>query len=162
MKKLAVISFIFVLVFNAYSQKTVYDFELPDLQNRYTAFSELKGEQLTIIDFWASWCKPCVNSIPELASIYNDFSEKGVEVIGINIDGPRNQSKVKPMGITYGINYPVLLDPDMDILTGMGFNSIPALVISDAENNILYTHQGFKKGDEIILRQKIEKFLANE
>ena len=75
----------------------VVDFELKDLKNNIRNYSELKGEKLTLIDFWATWCKPCKKAIPELNSIYNAYKEKGVEIIGVNCDGPRSISKVIPL-----------------------------------------------------------------
>ncbi len=81
----------------------VHDFKLKDIENKRRSYSELKGDNLTIIDFWATWCKPCVRSIPKLVELYEEFSGQGVEIIGINVDSPRNAQKVKPTARSLGI-----------------------------------------------------------
>ena len=74
----------------------VYDFQLEDTEGAWLAYSDIKGEKLTIIDFWATWCKPCVNSIPKLVELSESYPESDVVFIGISIDSPRNMAKVKP------------------------------------------------------------------
>ena len=91
-------------------QGTVQDFTLNDTENEPVSYSDLKGDKLTVIDFWATWCQPCVSSIPKLVEIRSDYMDKGVAFIGISVDSPRNLSKVKPFSHSLGIDYPVLLD----------------------------------------------------
>lgn len=52
--------------------QTVPNFLLKDIDNQMQSFENLKGEKLTLIDFWATWCKPCVKAIPKLNEIYNE------------------------------------------------------------------------------------------
>lgn len=62
-----------------------YDFDLPNKENNLISSKNFRG-QLLLIDFWASWCKPCRAQFPELAKINNDFREKGVSILGVSID----------------------------------------------------------------------------
>ena len=82
------------------------DFTLKDLNNKRVSFSDLQGENLTIIDFWATWCKPCARAIPELITLYEDYKNQSVQVVGISVDSPRNLAKVKPFVNSMGITYP--------------------------------------------------------
>ena len=109
--------------------QTVPNFLLKDIDNQMQSFENLKGEKLTLIDFWATWCKPCVKAIPKLNEIYNEYKEKGVNIIGINCDGPRSISKVEPMSKALAIQYPVLLDIDSDLRIDLDINYYPTLVI---------------------------------
>ncbi len=70
-----------VLLFAAISLQAadVPDFRIKNLNNQIVAYSALKGEQLTLIDFWATWCKPCIQSIPKLNSLYQTYKERSAE-----------------------------------------------------------------------------------
>lgn len=64
------------ITFTGWGQQHV-DFRLRDLDNKEQTFAELKGENLTVIDFWATWCRPCLRAIPELNGIYDVYRDKG-------------------------------------------------------------------------------------
>ena len=134
-------------------------FELKDLDNEWTDFEALKGEKLTVIDFWATWCQPCLKSIPELNAIYSEYKELGVNLIGISVDGPRNQSKLKPFAKSMGIEYPILRDINSEVMTEMNVSSVPTLMIYDEDGELLFIHQGFRPGDETVIREHIEEAL---
>lgn len=137
----------------------VSDFKLKDLENNNKSFSELKGEKLTLIDFWATWCKPCVNAIPELNEIYEAYKDKGVSLIGINCDGPRSVAKVGPVSKSLQIKYPVLLDINSEIKTELNLMAFPTLLIVNTAGKIVWIHEGFVKGDSEEIIKEIEKQL---
>ena len=68
-----IFAFLSFLVVTSLTAGTVEDFKLNDLDNKRTNFSDIKGEKLTILDFWATWCKPCSRAIPKLIELYEDF-----------------------------------------------------------------------------------------
>lgn len=138
----------------------INNFKLKDLNNRSKSFSDLRGENLTIIDFWATWCKPCIQAIPKLNKIYDEYKEQGVEIVGINADSPRNSAKVKPFAKTLKIQYPILRDPNNEVTTELNVTAFPTLYIVNSKNEIVYTHIGFRPGDEKLLIEEIEKLLG--
>jgi thiol-disulfide isomerase/thioredoxin len=137
------------------------NFNLKDTQNTNQTFEKLKGEKLTVIDFWATWCKPCLKAIPELNTIYNQYKDKGVSFIGINGDGPRSVAKVGPLSKSLQIKYPVLLDIDSTVKTQLNISAFPTLIIVDSKGKIVWIHEGFVTGDEKEIVAQIEKF-SNE
>lgn len=160
MKKLVILFFLILPAGDAFNQ--IPDISLYNLENNYVTLSELQGENLTVIDFWATWCKPCLIAIPELSDIYEDFKASGVNFIGVNIDSPRNQSKVRPFSNSRGINYPVLLDPDQEAMQEMNVVVVPTLIIFNEQGEMVYSHEGFKPGDQEIIRSEIKKHLKNK
>ena len=151
-----------LLFFSSAESADVQDFKLRDINNKRVAWTEIKGEKLTIIDFWATWCKPCIKSIPELVRIHEDFSSEGVAVVGINVDNPGNSAKVKPFSNNMGIPYPVLLDSNSEVMVSLNVNLLPTLLLVDVNDNIIYRHQGYRKGDEVKIREEIRKILDTE
>lgn len=158
---LIVISFIAISEFDLSAQQ-VRNFTLNDLNNKQRSFNELKGEKLTIIDFWATWCKPCNKAIPELNKIYTEYKNKGVNVIGINCDGPRSIAKVAPLSKTLQIEYPVLIDMNIQLMAELNLSAYPTLIIANSSGKIVWIHEGFVPGDELVISAEIDKQLAKQ
>ena len=140
----------------------VSDFTLKDLNNKRMSYTQLKGENLTILDFWATWCKPCIRAIPKLVQTYEKYKERGVQVLGINVDSPRNAAKVKPVSRSLGITYPVLLDMNNEVMTKLHVTVVPTLFIVDKNDEIIFIHRGYKPGDERIVEQELDKILEQD
>ena len=134
-------------------------FELKDLKNNTRSFNELKGEKITLLDFWASWCKPCLKAIPELNTIYSAYKDKGVEIIGINTDGPRSISKVVPLSKSLQIKYPVLIDIDAALRNELNVTLFPTLIMVNEKGEVLWTHEGFVAGDAEVIKSELDSQL---
>ena len=77
MKTLIIISVALILSIGVLKAQTVSDFQFKNIENKTQSYNELKGEKLTLIDFWATWCGPCKKAIPELNIIYDLYKSKG-------------------------------------------------------------------------------------
>ena len=137
----------------------VDNFRLEDINGKSISFDELKGEKLTLLDFWATWCKPCVSSIPKLIALAGEYDSTQVSLVGINIDSPRNLSKVKPFVESLGVNYPILLDINQEVYRDLNITAIPTLLLVNEDNDIIFIHEGFLPGDEISIQEEINKYL---
>ncbi|MFQ5601529.1 MAG: TlpA disulfide reductase family protein, partial [Candidatus Krumholzibacteriia bacterium] len=82
---------------------------LEDVDGRRADLSSYLGTGPVVLDFWATWCKPCLAAFPELNELYEDLEPRGLQVVGINEDGPRNASKIKPFMKSHGYTFPVVL-----------------------------------------------------
>jgi thiol-disulfide isomerase/thioredoxin len=139
--------------------QSIKNFEFKDIENNSRSYNELKGEKLTLLDFWATWCKPCNKAIPELNKIYDLYKDKGVEIIGINCDGPRSVSKVAPLSKSLQIRYPVLLDINSELVNELNILAYPTLIIVNSKGKIVWIHEGFVTGDTETIISEIEKLL---
>jgi peroxiredoxin len=154
---------LFLILFSlpVYPQGKVYDFSLKDTDNKTVSLSEISGKSLTVIDFWATWCQPCIRSLPKLVDLSEAYRNRGVSFIGISVDSPRNLSKVKPFARSMGIRYPVLLDSNGELMGELNVMAVPTLLIIDSGYRILYMHEGFSAGDEVAIREEIDKHLGS-
>ncbi|MFY0654568.1 MAG: TlpA family protein disulfide reductase [Cyclobacteriaceae bacterium] len=139
--------------------QVVKNYSLRNIDNELVSLHDLKGESVTVIDFWTTWCKPCKKAIPELNKIFSSYQDKGVQIIGVSCDGPRTVAKVPGVSSTLQIQYPVLIDVNSDISNSLNISSFPTLIIMDQKNKIRYIHEGFTPGDEEEIVAAIEKQL---
>lgn len=149
-----------LLIFSGVAFSQTSDIELKDLKGDYHALTELKGKNLTVLDFWATWCQPCMRSLPAIQKIHDTYNDRGVQLIGLNQDGPRNLSKVEPFVRSMGITYPVLLDLNGELAADYQVTGIPTIIILDSNDRIVWVHQGYIPGDEKILTQQLDALLA--
>ena len=134
-------------------------FSLEDLEGEWQTFDDLKGSKVTVIDFWATWCGPCVKAMPKLNTLYEELVEEGVAVIGISCDGPRSVGLVDPVVNSMSITYPILKDIDCELKNAHGYQDFPTLLILDNQGEIAFVHEGFRTGDEKEIKEHIRSML---
>lgn len=112
--------------------------------------------QPVIIDFFATWCKPCNRELSAISEVYDEWVEEtGVRLVAISIDQAQNIHKVKPLVDENEWPYEVLLDPNSDLKRALGIQMIPYVLIIDGKGNIVYRHNGYTDGAENELIEKI-------
>lgn len=125
------------------SQKTRRpDFSLLDLQGKLRSNSEWDGK-VVIVNFWATWCPPCLQEIPDFIDLQEQYAKRGLQFIGIAIDDP---DKVQRFVNNQGINYPVFVgnQQPIEIATKFGnrIGALPFTVIINREGDIVFRQIG--------------------
>jgi peroxiredoxin len=126
------------------------DFTLEDISGKSLSLSDVKGK-VVIVDFWATWCKPCLMSIPELVDLQTKYKAKGLVVVGISVDDEKDVSKGMLVAFKEEkrINYPILRANDkvyMDYFGRTKGFSIPTLFVIDREGKVRNRFVGFEPG----------------
>lgn len=126
-----------------FTNEPVGDLQLESIEGRKFKLADLKGK-VVLIDFWATWCGPCVAEMPSLKKLYEKYKEKGLEILAISID--EDSSKVRAFAIENAFNFPVAHSPTL----GKQFKAtpIPTSLFIDKHGNLRYRKTGFEEGEE--------------
>jgi thiol-disulfide isomerase/thioredoxin len=141
---------------------TLQGLRLQDLDGGTVELDSYLGRGPLLLDFWATWCKPCLAALPHLNRLHADLAPRGLQLLGINEDGQRGAAKVKPFVQTKGFQFPVLLDLNGEAQSRLGVLVLPTTLLLDAEGRVLHTAFGYRPGDIDVLRAKIEPLLTEE
>lgn len=129
------------------------DFTLPDIDGVKRTVGTWDGKVL-VLNFWASWCAPCLEEIPAFVDLQRTYGEQGLQFVGIAVE---DIEPVKTFLDIIPINYPILVHPSKTIPVaeayGNEFGILPYTVIINREGNIVHTRLGaisFDEAEEII------------
>ena len=134
-------------------------FRVTGLDGTRLELDQLRRRGPVLIDFWATWCKPCLSSIPELQALHERFGPRGLTVLGVSVDGPRNYAKVRPFVARLGITYPVTLDSDGRLQADYQVRAMPTTVLVDTAGMIVHMTQGYRPGEGEALAAAIAQLL---
>ena len=113
--------------------KSAPDFELTKLDGTNVKLSDLKGKKV-ILNFWATWCGPCQQEMPDMEAFYKEHKEN-VEILAVNYTPSEKvgEEKVSNFIKEKGITFPVLLDKNIDVTTAYKVITIPTSYFIDTK-----------------------------
>lgn len=128
------------------------DFRLVDLDGNPHRLSDYKGK-VVLLNFWATWCKPCTTEMPAMQTCYDKLRDKGFVVLAVN--ELEDEAKVREHIKQYGHTFPVLMDRDNKVANQFGVFGLPVSVFIDEQGVV----QEYIKGG-LLTEQKIEAVVA--
>lgn len=115
------------------------DFKLKDLQGKEVSLSDFKGKKV-FLNFWATWCPPCRQEMPEMEAYYQKIKDSDVVILAVNLG--ENKSTVEKFIKDNKYNFPVLLDTDNEAAIDYRIVSIPTSFFIDETGTIIFKHIG--------------------
>lgn len=162
----ACVTFVFTVALSAgIAAETAHDavaapsFSLPVIANGEgeLQLDSLRGS-VVYLDFWASWCGPCRLSLPALNTLYRDLAPQGLVVAAISVDVVEEDAL--DFLERYPVSYPVAMDKTGAVPRSFSVNGMPSGYLIDRKGRVRAVHVGFKRGDEVALRDEIETLLS--
>ncbi len=135
------------------------DFRLASLNGGTLDLAELRARGPVVVDFWATWCKPCLMALPELNRLHERNAARGLTVVGVSVDGPRNFSKVRSFANRLRLGFPVAIDRDESLQQLYQVKAFPTTFLIAPDGRIAWTRQGYLPGDGEALARAVEALL---
>lgn len=139
------------------------DFELPTLDGGSVRLSDHLGKDVVLIDFWATFCDPCLTAMPHLDELYKKHKDQGFVVLGISIDGPDSLGQVKTEVAKLGVSFPILLDQETRVVALYNpKTSAPYSVLIARDGTVITKKEGYTTGESSALDRDVEAALAKK
>jgi peroxiredoxin len=136
------------------------DFELPRLDGGTERLSAHFGKDVVLVDFWATFCKPCLRAMPELDALYRSRQARGFVVLGVSIDGPGSTADVQAAVARLGVSFPILLDQESRAVALYNPRaSAPFSVLIGRDGAVLAQREGYTTGSHDGLERDIDAAL---
>ena len=144
-------------LFRPKRQAPAPDFTVPGLGGSPLRLRDFKG-QVIVLNFWATWCVPCREEMPAMERLYGRFRAKGFTILALSIDA-RGEEVVGPFVKSFGLTFPVGLDPKMTVAGEYRMTGLPTSILIDRGGAIVAVAVGARAWDSPAAYQVIEKLL---
>ena len=132
------------------------DFTLRSMGGPNLRLQEQRG-RVVMVNFWATWCGPCRQEMPQLNRLYEKYKASGFVLLGINVDD--DASNAAGVAAKLGVTFPVLLDTDKKVSREYDLSTMPSTVIIDRDGKVRYVHRGYLTGYEDTYEKQIRELL---
>lgn len=140
------------------TEKASPDCEFTALDGTPAQSLHARQGDVVYVDFWASWCTPCVQSFPFLNQLSNDLKDQGLHIIGVNLD--EKVADAEEFLAKNPADFAIVADQTKQCAKDFDVIAMPSSYIIDREGTIRYIHRGFRAGETHELRLIIEQVLA--
>ena len=125
------------------------DFSATDLRGRQVVLSKFRNRKVVVVDFWTTWCGPCIKAMPALQELYDEFEGREVEILAVNLG--EDPERVRRFVERKNYTFRVVADRDRAIGKRFAVSAIPVLVVVGTDGRIEWLQIGYspKKADEL-------------
>ncbi len=150
----------------AESKETEYekapDFTLTDLEGNEVTLWELLKTGPVYMECWDLPCVNCIAELDALVPVYDSLKERGLKIVALSVDKPSDEPRVKAFVAAKKWPYIVLLDQEQKVKKAYNIIIKPTAYLINMDGEIVYTHIGYKKGDEKRIAEEMGKWLPEE
>jgi len=135
-------------------------FELPLLDDPSPAsLSNLRG-QVVLLNFWATWCKPCEDEMPAMERLYRGLRGEDFELLAVSVDDEKDLAVVRDFRERMAISFPIALDPAKSVSQSYQTMGFPESLLIDREGRVIERYVGPRDWDHPVYAERIRELLA--
>lgn len=116
--------------------------------------------KVVYLDFWASWCGPCVRAVPAIEKLRQELPASDFEVVAVNLD--RDPERARAFLKDHRVGYRSASDPEGDVPEVFRLRSMPTSYIIDRQGIVRHVHEGFHDGDMDDIRERVRALIARD
>jgi len=135
------------------------DFRQRDINGRVIQLSQLLKKGPVLLNFWATWCGPCLKELPYLDAIGRKYRARGLNVLAISEDGEEATPRVRSFIKGRRFDLVVIVDRNRELYRLYRVAVLPTSLLIDSRGRIVWQHVGYRPGDERILERQIVNLL---
>jgi peroxiredoxin len=110
-----------------------------------------------MVNFWATWCGPCLVELPHLSRLYEKYRSAGFVLFGVNVD--EDSRKAVALAQKLGLKFPVLTDTEKRVSKQYDLTAMPSTVLIDRDGRVRHVHRGYRDGFEDMYEKQIRELL---
>jgi len=131
---------------------------LSDFKGKAIKVAELQGK-VVLVDFWASWCKPCKEELPVLEELHKKFADQGLVIVGVNIDKEASIATEFLSKNKLNLSFSIVNDKEHGVAKRYAPPTMPSSYLIDRSGKIRFVHEGFRASDGAKLEAEIKAML---
>lgn len=131
----------------AYANSSLYNLSFPNVEEQEIQLSEYKGKVI-LLNFWATWCPPCVKEMPSMQRLHDKFPEQDFEIVAISAGETQAAVESFMMSLDTELTFPILLDEKGRTFKDFGIRGLPMSFLFDREGKLIKTISGSREWDE--------------
>lgn len=139
-----------------YTDSTTKGFTLPNIKGETQSLTDYRGK-VVLVNFWASWCMPCVEEMPELTQLKQHLAGQPFEILALNVG--EGENRVKHFAKRTSFNLPVLMDKSSKVFNEWKIEIMPTSFLIDARGRVRYRARGNPGWDNEQTLSIIEKLI---
>jgi thiol-disulfide isomerase/thioredoxin len=137
-------------------------FSVRDIRGVLITSDSLLAHGPLLVDFWATWCAPCMAEFKSVKRLYDKYNNGRLKVLAVSEDGPEEIEKVKQTVAMKKMPYLVVIDNGKELAAKFQVAAVPALFLIGTDGHIKATHRGFISGDEAKLEKELRGLLGTK
>ena len=115
--------------------------------------------KVTLVNFWATWCPPCIQELPSIERLYTAYKDKGLDVVGINLD-PEPKSAIQRTRENFSLTFTLGTDPSQILVDRYDIVGIPVTIFLDSKGEPLLIERGGRDWNSPEVRKRIDQWLS--
>jgi peroxiredoxin len=137
---------------------TATNFTVRDIKGKYVRLSDFSSKGV-LMNFWATWCKPCLIELKHLQKLYKKYKSKGFVVLAVSMDGPETRAKVKPLVKRYKLKFPVVIDKETRIVKLYNPKNAAPFSVFIKKGKVTKTREGFQVSDISAIEKEVKDLI---
>ncbi len=134
------------------------NFTVRDIKGKYVRLSDF-SQKGVLMNFWATWCKPCLIELKHLQKLYKKYKSKGFVVLAVSMDGPETRAKVKSLVKRYKLTFPVVIDKETRIVKLYNPKNAAPFSVFIKKGKVTKTREGFQVSDISAIEKEVKDLI---